>query len=138
MDYDAKGVEEAECAQCHSTLDPLSYPFAYYNGIGDGPSAAYNEQRPVLKGLWGPDEKPQGLLFGTPVEDLVEWAQLAANSAQFQRQMALLFYQHAMGHGPRPEDLEEFTALWESIPGDNYNANALNHRLIDLMAFGGP
>ena len=138
IDYDNKGVEQAECAQCHSTLDPLSYPFAYYNGIGDGPSGAFNPQRPANKGLWGPDEDPQGLLLGIPVNDLVEWAEVAASSAQFQRQLALMFYTHSIGHPPAPQDMAEFTELWESIPEDNFNANALNHRLIDLMAFGGP
>ncbi len=138
VDYDQKGVQEAECAQCHSTLDPLSYPFAYYNGIGDGPPGAYNPDRPYNRGLWEPGEDPQGYLFNLPVENLVEWAEVAANSDPFLRKMALLFYTHAIGHAPTAEGVEEFDALWKSIPGDNYSADALNHRIIDLMAFGGP
>ena len=30
----AKGVTVDECAVCHSTLDPLTYPFSRYEGIG--------------------------------------------------------------------------------------------------------
>jgi hypothetical protein len=33
QDYDAKGVTAKECAACHATLDPLTYPFRNYNGI---------------------------------------------------------------------------------------------------------
>lgn len=138
VDYDNKGVQQAECAQCHSTLDPLSYPFAYYNGIGDGAIGVYNPERPANKGLWELGEEPQALILGVPVDDLVEWAEVGASSEQFQRKLALIFYKHAIGHSPSPEGMEEFTELWQAIPDDNYNANALNHRLIDLMAFGGP
>ena len=35
-DYDQKGVTNAACAQCHATLDPLSYPFRNYNGLTGG------------------------------------------------------------------------------------------------------
>ena len=36
VDYDRKGVTAEQCAVCHSTLDPLSYPFSRYDGIGGG------------------------------------------------------------------------------------------------------
>src|SRR5689334_7001007 len=36
VDYDRKGVAAEECAVCHSTLDPLSYPFSRYDGLGGG------------------------------------------------------------------------------------------------------
>jgi hypothetical protein len=36
VDYDRKGVTAELCAVCHSTLDPLSYPFSRYDGIGGG------------------------------------------------------------------------------------------------------
>ena len=78
VDYDQKGVQEAECAQCHSTLDPLSYPFAYYNGIGGGPAGAFNANRPVNRGLWAEGEAPPFVLLGVEVVDLLEWAAAAA------------------------------------------------------------
>ena len=36
IDYDNKGVTEPECAICHTTLDPLTYPFSRYDGLGGG------------------------------------------------------------------------------------------------------
>ncbi|HEX6243154.1 MAG TPA: hypothetical protein VFZ61_19710, partial [Polyangiales bacterium] len=33
VDIDDKGVDDPRCANCHSTLDPLSYPFAEYEGV---------------------------------------------------------------------------------------------------------
>ena len=36
VDIDNKGVAEARCAGCHSTLDPLAYAFMKYEGIGFG------------------------------------------------------------------------------------------------------
>jgi hypothetical protein len=36
VDIDKKGVAEARCAGCHSTLDPLAYAFMKYEGIGIG------------------------------------------------------------------------------------------------------
>jgi hypothetical protein len=139
IDYDEKGVTQAECAQCHSTLDPLSYAFAYYNGIGGtGPPSQYDANRPETIGLWTATDSPQAYVLGEEVVDLVDWAQTAASSEPFMRQMTRLFYEHVIGHAPYFEDLPEFTALWMSLPTDNYSANKLNHRLIDLMAFGGP
>src|SRR6185436_5773529 len=41
IDYDAKCVKAEACAVCHSTLDPLMYPFKNYNGF-QGPAAEYN------------------------------------------------------------------------------------------------
>ena len=35
-DYDNKGVGAPACAGCHATLDPLTYPFSRYEGIGGG------------------------------------------------------------------------------------------------------
>jgi hypothetical protein len=39
VDIDKKGVAEARCAGCHSTLDPLAYAFMKYEGIGFGGAA---------------------------------------------------------------------------------------------------
>ncbi|NJK89499.1 MAG: hypothetical protein HC923_08925, partial [Myxococcales bacterium] len=79
IDYDAKDVKRDECSICHSTLDPLTYPFAHYNGIGGGnPGAIPYRNEPGRPARFvdvdGPEvaSVPQGgVLFGTPVQDLV-------------------------------------------------------------------
>lgn len=42
VDIDKKGVADARCAGCHSTLDPLAYAFMKYEGIGFGGGAIPN------------------------------------------------------------------------------------------------
>jgi len=113
VDYDRKGVAAEQCAVCHSTLDPLSYPFTRYDGLGGGdeeeisdPATAINEDGSVniafgnyIAGRMdrfvrqeGPQiaETPEaGVLFGQPVANLVEWAEVAANSEPFARKLVL-------------------------------------------------
>ena len=60
IDYDSKDVGRKDCAICHSTLDPLAYPFSRYNGFTfiakDGAinapqsliPATYNANRPKI------------------------------------------------------------------------------------------
>jgi hypothetical protein len=139
LDVDNKGVAQAECAQCHSTLDPMSYPFAYHNGIEGTGASDYDPLRPLKRNLWDPEvpgDTPQGMLMGQPITTLQDWADVAVKSDAFKRQISLVFYRHAIGHPPRPEDLDEFTQLWKTLPKDDYSADQLNHRLIDLNAFG--
>jgi hypothetical protein len=135
-DLDRKGVQQAECAACHSTLDPLSYAFASYEGIdffrGTG---TFNPDRPrELIADW---DDPQAMLLGQPVEDLVEWAHVAADSDAFARNLATLFFKHAFERLPSVAEREEFEALWRGLLEDQYSANRLIHHLIDLDAFGG-
>jgi hypothetical protein len=150
-DVDKKGVTEPRCASCHSTLDPLAYAFAKYNGISGAPDpialllgfasfpfGGYEEERPGrLIPDWS-DGAQQPMIFGKPVGTLREWAEAAANSDAFARNLAQTFFEHALSRGPNPAELEEFTALWRGLPKDNYSANRLIHRLIDTRAFGVP
>lgn len=138
-DVDNKGVTNPTCAACHSTLDPLAYAFSTYNGIAidnvlalvfGNPIGDYDEDRAP----WGGD----GYLFGEPVTDLVDWAWRASDSDYFKRNLANMFFEHALGHEPGPADQEEFLALWQSLPEDGYSANRLIHRLVDTDAFGVP
>lgn len=186
VDIDKKGVAEARCAGCHSTLDPLAYAFMKYEGIGFGgavggaipniprppagtaatpaagggiypnpaagatpgaaggiyPSAVafggYNEQRGPRRIPGWDDSKQQAWLLGQPVNSLVEWAKVASESDQFKRTMTETFYVHAFGRKPDPTNLDEFNALWRSLPEDGYSANRLLHRLIDTQTFGAP
>ena len=137
-DIDNKGVKDPTCAGCHSTLDPLSYAFAYYTGIQPPVIGVYDKDRPFkMIEDWDADAVKSEVL-GVEVETLVEWAAVAAESIQFQRAMADMLFQHAVGHEPSPADAIPFEELWTSMPDDGYSANALIHRIVDTEAFGAP
>ena len=70
--------------------------------------------------------------------DLLEWANVAAASDEFKRNMADIFFQQALNREPAPDEEAEFRALWQSLPGDGYSAWRLIHRLVDTSAFGVP
>lgn len=141
VDVDQKGVKEPRCANCHSTLDPLSYAFAEYEGIRmniDLRFGDYIPERPRERmPLWNPSVQ-QSAILGTKVTSLVEWAKVAADSDEFKRAMTLMFFNHAVGRSPLPEEQTDLVALWRTLPEDGYSANRLLHRLIDTLAFGRP
>lgn len=136
-DVDAKGVAAPQCAVCHSTLDPLAYAFSAYVGIisdqyaifSGNPYGTYDATRTEWEG--------DSYLFGKPVMDLNDWAQQAANSDEFKKNIANMFFSYAVGAEPSPTQKQEFNALWQTMPEDNYSANKLIHRLVDTLAFGG-
>jgi len=140
-DIDDKGVDDERCATCHSTLDPLAYAFAKYEGVDAMYGGGFGGYRPErLEGLipaWD-DAAQQPVIFGQPVADLVEWAEVAAESDMFKRNMAEVFFEHALGRKPLPIDMQEFNELWQALPEDVYSANRLLHRLVDTQAFGAP
>jgi hypothetical protein len=140
-DIDQKGVSAPECALCHSTLDPLAYAFAKYEGIDALYGGTFGAYRPERVGAFLPgwsDDVQRPVIFGQPVRDLVEWALVAAESDEFKRNMVLIFFEHALNRGPLPNEVEEFRTLWQSLPLDGYSANRLIHRLVDTRAFGVP
>ena len=51
IDIDDRGVDGEACVLCHATLDPLSYAFAYYEGIQGAATGTYRVNRPS----WSPD-----------------------------------------------------------------------------------
>jgi hypothetical protein len=135
VDVDDKGVDGLVCAQCHSTLDPLSYAFAPYEGLL-GPAGSYDELRPVrLIPDWS-DNTP--VLLGQEVSDVPGWAFLAANSDEFARNLADIFFRQGVGRGPLPHEQDEFDVLWIALPADGYSVNRMLHRLIDTDAMGVP
>jgi hypothetical protein len=141
VDIDDKGVDAPVCSQCHSTLDPLAYAFAKYAGIDDGYSGGFGTYDPTRVDRYLPgwsDTAQQSWLLGQPVADLVEWANVAAASDAFKRNMADMFFQQALNREPLPDEAEEFAALWQSLPGDGHSAWRLIHRLVDTTAFGVP
>lgn len=141
LDVDDKGVRDPQCAGCHATLDPLSYAFAYYEGIQGaslpslGNSGRFNPSRPAREIPGWSD--PQAVLFGEPVASVGEWANVAAESDAFSRNLARLFFRHALEREPTVPEQSSFDALVTSLAEDGFSANRLIHRLVDLDAFGG-
>ncbi len=152
-DIDDKGVDAPRCAACHSTLDPLAYAFAPYTGFEfdlftvtdlvlfgqmNGLFGVYMEERPVSRmPRWSPAEQ-QPFLFGKKVDNLRAWAELAAASDDFARNLANIFFTHALSREPEPHEQPQFQALWQGLRAENYSANKLIHRVIDTQAFGVP
>jgi hypothetical protein len=154
-DVDDKGVDAPRCAACHSTLDPLAYAFAPYTGLEHDALAAtvsvlvfgqlegqlfgvYNPDRPAARmPAWSATDQ-QPVLLGKPVQNLRQWAEVAAQSDEFARNLANIFFTHAFAREAEGAELAEFTALWQSVRTDGYSANRLIHRLIDSQTFGVP
>ena len=133
-DVDQNGVSEPACAACHSTLDPLAYAFSTYNGINPDPLSNASGQYDPERTVWGGD----GTLFGEPVSDLLDWANVAVNSDDFLRSLGEMFYRQALGHKPVPRDLVDLITNWKALPEDGYRAEKFIHRLVDSDAFGVP
>lgn len=137
IDVDGKGILEEECWQCHSTLERLSYPFAKHNGIGGGAAAAYNEDRPTNLGLWDAGDEPVGVIFGTEVSTVREWAEVLAASDEFARMVTKMMWKHAIGIEPESSNAE-FNSLWKNMSLFGYNADTLIHAIVDTHSFGAP
>ncbi len=147
IDYDNKGVQAEACARCHSTLDPLTYPFAYYSGIGGGQPrgtpAAYVDNRPArFTGVDGANMvnlPEQGRLFGQPVRDLVQWAQVAANSEAFAKATVLDYWRLLFGADPSPAQQEELDALWRGfMTTQSYRVEEMLRALVQTEAYRVP
>lgn len=143
VDYDDKGVLEPTCAACHTTLDPLSYPFSRYRGISGGATGIYDAQRmtryPPSEGARIREVPEQGYLFGEPVADLVEWADVAANSDAFARAMVGDYWRLMIGHEPTPAEQAEFDALWRAFRTTHeYRIERMLHALVRTEAYGAP
>jgi hypothetical protein len=163
VDYDRKGVTAEQCAVCHSTLDPLSYPFSRYDGIGGGdeeeisdPDMETNADGTV-NGTFGnyasgrllrfvrqegrqiADTPEAGLLFGQPVANLVEWAEVAANSEPFARKLVLDYWRLLIGEDPQPADELEFARLVQRLSSEHeYRVERMLRDLIATEAYGAP
>lgn len=143
-DYDAKGVGAPQCAVCHATLDPLTYPFTRYNGIG-----RYNYAEDRMNGFIRTDGKriveapAGGMLLGHPVKDLLEWGRVAADSDAFAQKVALDYWKLLVGRDPEThaQDQEEYTKLWKGLKDKgtyDYRVNRMLHGLILTEAYGRP
>lgn len=143
-DYDSKGVAAPQCAVCHTTLDPLTYPFTRYNGIG-----RYNYDDDRLSGFVRSDgprvvEAPaSGALLGRPVKDLLEWGRVAVDSDAFAQKAVLDYWKLLIGRDPvtHAQDQAEFTRLWKGLKDKgayDYRINRMLHGLILTEAYGRP
>jgi len=146
VDYDGAGIAAAECATCHATLEPLTYPFTRYNGI-QGAFFVYDPNRMV--GLAAAFEKPNladvpetGTLLGQQVTGLTEWAEVAANSDQFYQAVAADYWQYLVGAEPSVDQAAlyaDYDAVWQSLRADpGHSVFNMLHVLVDTEAYGAP
>ena len=165
-DYDGKGVTKPECAVCHTTVDPLAYPFRNYNGLTGTKDVTKGLNSPGLKSIDnlgdernlsplsyslsrmnflnlrypGIVESPEeGYIFGQKVRTLKEWAQVAANSNYFASNTARDYWRALVGHNPRSEEALEYTKTWQAFKAThNFRVKPMLHDLIRTEAFGVP
>lgn len=165
-DYDAKGVERPECAICHTTLDPLAYPFRNYNGLTGSTKVLAGKSAPGLQNVKKLGDKSNltplsystsrmeaisakypgitaipetGMILGQRVENLHQWAEVIVNSDQFAQNTVRDYWKVLMGHAPRSEEMGEFIQLWKDFKGiHNYDVEAMLADLIKTEAFGVP
>ncbi len=144
QDYDAKGVTAKECAACHATLDPLTYPFRNYNGIA---SSKYETQYiPNRLEMFFPTAAPRitqtpekGVIFGKPVNNLREWAQVAVDSDAFAISATKDYWKLLVGHAPTPEENAEFVATWQRFKSTHqFRVQKLLHDIVKTEAYGAP
>jgi hypothetical protein len=147
VDYDSKGVAAPACATCHSTLDPLTYPFAFYAGLGGEDTfqtpGAYVSDRPAhFSATNGPlvASLPEtGAIFGQQVRDLVEWGRVAAGSEAFARATVLDYWRLLIGDSPTPAQQAEFDQLWRDfMTVHQYGVERMLHALIKTEAYRVP
>ncbi len=150
-DYDNKGVKDEACAQCHSTLDPLTYAYRNYNGLTGGMTqggdpigrAMYVDNR--LEELWGDDPSmpelsntpENGQVLGQDYADLNEWTQIAANHDQFAKAAVNDYWKLLVGTDSESD--AEFDNLWKDLKGKHaYSIEKMLHDLIMTEAYGAP
>ncbi len=152
VDYDGKGVGAEGCRDCHSTLDPLTYPFRNYNGLAGGiPRYQYVPGR--LEFLSQPGQMfadepatlattpENGYLLGQPVADLAEWASVAADSDAFSRALVIDYFQTLVGRAPdltNAAEAAEVDALVQTLVSSGHSVEAMLQALILTEAYGGP
>ncbi|MFK8004655.1 MAG: hypothetical protein AB8H86_34120 [Polyangiales bacterium] len=161
-DIDDIDIDGAPCYQCHSTLDPLAYSFAYYNGVGfegipgiSAPSlGTYSRDRPtsffggpaVARESWQA-EPPAAYILGeeVPAEStmgestgLVYMAQQMSSSHAFAATLSELIWTLATGQPLGPGEHQEFGLVTQEFRDSGYSADALAHAIIDTSAFGAP
>jgi len=73
------------------------------------------------------------------VNDLMDWADIAANSDQFAKSTVQTYWRLFVGHDPTPSESEEFDALWRAFINDHdYRIELMLLALIETEAYGVP
>ena len=147
-DYDSKGVDAPDCAVCHSTLDPLTYPFSRYDGLGGGSggfrgTAQYAPERldyfEQVDGPWITQTPEAGAIFGQEVQDLIQWAQVAANSEAFAKKIVTDYWTLIFAQPPTPAQQPEVVKLTQDLMGKHaYSVQAMLHDLVFTEAYRVP
>ncbi len=144
-DFDAKGVTQPLCTQCHATLDPLSYPFRNYNGITGSDQQVLRYVPSRIETFFSAQASTitqipeQGYIFGQKVNDLKQWAQVAANSDAFAVATVMDYWKLLMGGPPTAEQNAEFVTLWKDLKTtQNYSVKKMLHALVRTEAYGAP
>jgi len=141
IDYDQKGVTGDACAQCHTTIDAMTRPFAFYNGL-QAPAGQYDATRIqdgfLFEGPLMAQFPESGYLMGQPVVDLLDWAEVAVASAAFAAATVKDYWKHAMGRAPVATDYE-YLDLWaDFMATHDYRVERMLHDLIETEAYGAP
>ncbi|MEM6860578.1 MAG: hypothetical protein AAF627_07475 [Myxococcota bacterium] len=141
-DYDRAGVADADCAFCHSTIDPLAYPFSRWQGRTGVPGAYQPDRLDVhfAAEIPGVEAMPeQGFIFGQPVNHLAEWAQVAANSEYFAKKLVQDYWRMIHGRLPDAGDRASFDELWVNLMlTHGYRVESMLHDMVDQDAYGTP
>ncbi len=95
---------------------------------------------------YGPDqgarinEVPEaGAIFGVAVNDLVEWAEVAADSDQFARATVQEYWRLLLGHDPTASESEAFDGLWRAFMTEHdYRVERMLLALIETEVYGVP
>ena len=123
------------------TLDPLTYPFSRYEGIGvatethtDAPTG-----RRLHRCRWRSRRRDpeKGVIFGQEVSDLAEWAAIAANSEAFRRATVSDYWEMVLGelHG---YEQAEFGELRLGPSEYDHRIEKMLHDLIETEFYGAP
>lgn len=143
VDYDQRGVTLQACSACHSTLDPLTYPFRDYEGLNSMPYGSFSPNRPATQfpGVPGIQNMPEaGAILGQRVANLREWATVASQSDPFAASIVRDYWRVLIGAPPDAANAE-YVELWRGLRDpdvDDYRVRAMLHRFIRTEAYGVP
>lgn len=148
VDYDKKGITAPECASCHATLDPLTYPFTRYGGLDalkwlEKTLTAYYPDRleefPNAQASGLTKTPEAGFILNQPVDDLLGWAQVAANSTEFSETLVMNYWREFFGAPPTAEEMPVFAQLAARLRTTHgYGVERMLHDLIDTEVYGVP
>jgi hypothetical protein len=148
VDYDKKGITAPECSSCHATLDPLTYPFSRYGGLDATKWLAktltsYYPERlaefPNAKESGLTKTPEAGYILDQPVDDLLGWARVAANSVEFSETVVMNYWREFFGAPPTAEEMPVFAELAARLRTTHgYGVERMLHDLIDTEVYGVP